>query len=706
MKRIKTIILSALLSMATLSIGASAAANVSYTDFSTATPANWTLDADCGEIKDGVMGITPSSTEWQILKLPKAYPTGTVVVEYDFKSTANKAQIYLQNPNGGSICRLQQVTDKSVQLQHGSDTAQSNANSLLTKAFKKDEWHHVKHVVTFRAAEKGSTEGTTSSVYLYDANGNLLGSAEDKICMNYWGYASAEDLRVVQVNSHATNEADLGTVYFDNFAVYELTDDSVFAINKLGCAIDNAEAVSEDISLKTTGYADAKISWESSNTDVITNDGKVTPLTTQTNVNMTATISYNGKTETVVIPVTVAPKGAHIVAADIYAFDFNDNALPVGLTTKNADEGYAGVRNGRMEFEKSDGVTVTKNPEMSFNFSKMELGNLDGKFIIEYDVVSTADKTLLGYLQASPNSGSMVRVEQYNGEYIKISTGGDGETAVNTTKLIDYVPGKKAHVKIIADYDNNRCSVYIDGVAAVENHHFMNYTSPGYLQVLLFQHNGTYGAAAVDNMVIYRTDADSAIVATNEMLDIEAYNITDDITLPTEGYNGASIAWASGYEDLLSNDGKLLDTPSWTSEFELTATISKGGYSVTKVFNVTVPNVKAPETAVIADATLTSDFYGNISAVKAGAAATANVSITKPKNSELSLDLIAAVYDADNTLKSIEVINEEINTARVTDNVSIEITNATDNDDYVVIYAWDSISGMVPLKGEQTIDVE
>lgn len=703
MKRIKKIILSAILSMATLSVGASAAAVAHYTDFSTEAPANWTINANGGKVNDGIFEV--STSDWQILKLPKTYPTGTVVVEYDLKSTANQANIYIQSPTGSSVCRVQQRGGTAFQVWHGHPDEATNKNSAKY-VFKKDEWFHVKHIITYRDNSEVESNRTTSSVYLYNSEGEQVFAAEDIRCGDYFKYNNPTNLQIIQVNAPATADADKGTVSIDNFAVYELTDDSVFAINKLGCAIDNAEAVSEDISLKTTGYADAKISWESSNTDVITNDGKVTPLTTQTNVDMTATISYNGKTETVVIPVTVAPKGAHIVAADIYAFDFNDNALPVGLTTKNADEGYAGVRNGRMEFEKPDGVNVTKNPELSFNFSKMEHGNLDGKFIIEYDFVSTADKTVLGYLQASPNSGSMVRVEQYNGIYLKITTGGDGETAVNTVKLVDYVPGKKAHVKVIADYDNSKCSVYIDGVAAAENHHFMNYTSPGYLQILLFQHNGTYGAAAVDNMVIYRTDADSAIVATNEMLDIEADNITDDITLPTEGYNGASIAWASGYEDLLSNDGKLLETPSWTSEFELTATISKGGYSVTKVFNVTVPNVKAPETAVISDTTLTNDFYGSISALKAGLPAVAKVNVTKPKNSELSLDLIAAVYDADNTLKSIEVINEEINTARVTDNVSIEITNATDNDDYVVIYAWDSISGMVPLKGEQTIDVE
>ena len=92
--------------------------------------------------------------------------------------------------------------------------------------------------------------------------------------------------------------------------------------------------------------------------------------------------------------------------------------------------------------------------------------------------------------------------------------------------------------------------------------------------------------------------------------------------------------------------------------------------------------------------------------MKQGLAATANISITKPGNSELAFSLIAASYDKEGTLKSVKWVNETSNTKRVTDSVSIEITDTADADGYVMLYAWDSVSGMVPLKGTQTFEIE
>lgn len=674
-------------------------ANVSYTDFSSDELTNWKLVDGAYTVKDGVIELSPNAN-LHYLNLPKPQPRGNIVVEYDVKrNDKNYVTIYLQAPNGASVCRMVVGYGEKLRLQHGTVGSDTTVPIDIASAAQ-NEWYHIKHVLNCRPADKNTADGTTSSVYVYDKNGELIGYAEDKYYMQNVKFDSNEELSAIGIQFAANNT---GTVQLDNIAVYESTPASILEINKLSCAIPGASGVSEDIVLKTKGYGDAQISWKSSNPESITDDGKVTIGDSIKNVDMTATISYGGEIETVIIPVTVLSKAEQSVNADIYSFDFNDNAIFTGLKLNNTD-GYVGVRNNRLEMEKPAGTEVTINPQAVFDLNKMEYGDFYGEAIIEFDFVSTADAAAICYVQVSPDEGSVVRIAQRNEKYLRVVTGGTGETAETTNTDITFVPGNEYHAKIIVNYDNNKCSVYINGEPVAENHNFM-YPAPGFLRAILCQLNGKRGAVAIDNMVIYNSDAHSSIIATEALLDVET-TITEDVVLPTEGCNGATIIWTSAYENLLTSEGKLLETPKSTMEFDMTATITKDGYKLIKPFTVTVPTVEEPEKLTASDAAITNDFFGNISALKAGYPAKAKVNVTKPRNSEASLGLIAALYDKEGTLKSVTWTDKALNAARVTDSISVDITDAKDADDYVILYVWDSISGMIPVKAEQTVEIE
>ena len=103
----------------------------------------------------------------------------------------------------------------------------------------------MRHVISYKAAP----EKTTSSFYMYDADGNLLLSAEDKVYMDASRFASPENLQVIILQ----NPGGSGSVYFDNFAVFEQTEESVMEANKTALEIPNADSVTENLTLKTMG---------------------------------------------------------------------------------------------------------------------------------------------------------------------------------------------------------------------------------------------------------------------------------------------------------------------------------------------------------------------------------------------------------------------------------------------------------------------
>jgi hypothetical protein len=68
-------------------------------------------------------------------------------------------------------------------------------------------------------------------------------------------------------------------------------------------------------------------------------------------------------------------------------------------------------------------------------------------------------------------------------------------------------------------------------------------------------------------------------------------NLRSSLTLKTSGFEGSTISWSSSVPDLLSNSGKLIYIPekgTGKTKVILTATISKGGVSQTRTFDISV----------------------------------------------------------------------------------------------------------------------
>ena len=72
-------------------------------------------------------------------------------------------------------------------------------------------------------------------------------------------------------------------------------------------------------------------------------------------------------------------------------------------------------------------------------------------------------------------------------------------------------------------------------------------------------------------------------------------NLYDGVTLPTQGAYGSTITWQSDNTDLLSNEGKVVGIPEETRQHvTLTATLTNGGESATKTFDIYVHQKDSP----------------------------------------------------------------------------------------------------------------
>lgn len=101
-----------------------------------------------------------------------------------------------------------------------------------------------------------------------------------------------------------------------------------------------------------------------------------------------------------------------------------------------------------------------------------------------------------------------------------------------------------------------------------------------------------------DDAVVAQNAVDSSVVIPE--------NTYADLTLPTEGLNGAVISWSSDNTAVLANDGKVT-IPSENTVVNLTETISKGDYYFEKVYQV---NVKA-QSQNDTDAMVVGSYFAN-----------------------------------------------------------------------------------------------
>ena len=268
-----------------------------------------------------------------------------------------------------------------------------------------------------------------------------------------------------------------------------------------------------------------------------------------------------------------------------------------------------GDANGYFDFGESFGEVV---------------GKLDGSFTISTTLYVPKTTSVSGagnfiWCFAKSSSQGYLFLSAKDTRYAITTTNWSGETSVNANMPI--AQGEWVNVTYIQD--GNKGSIYINGKKKQQNSNVKThpadlnrqvqnylgkscYDGDAYLKDALYAEFSIYNTAIdAEKLAELAANAEALNHLSNSeaiRMDLEALtlpssinNLYEGVTLPTKGTYGSTITWESDNADLLSNEGKVVGTPSETRQHViLTATLTNGEETANKSFDVYVHQKDSP----------------------------------------------------------------------------------------------------------------
>ncbi len=353
---------------------------------------------------------------------------------------------------------------------------------------------------------------------------------------------------------------------------------------------DSVTSVTQALTLPTTGDNGTTITWVSSDTTVIANDGAVTRPAADATVTLTATITKNEASDTKTFTLTVLKDAGlsdtESVAADKDALDISyagtdsvtsvTQALTLPTTGDNgttitwvSSDTTVIANDGAVTRPAADATvtltaTITKNE--ASDTKTFTLTVLKDAGLSDTESVA-ADKDALDISYAGTDSVTSVT------QALTLPTTGDNGTTItwvssDTTVIANdgavTRPAADATVTLTATITKNEASDTKTFTLTVLKDAGLSDTESV--------------AAAKTALVITYAQGDSAT------------SVTQDMTLPTTGASGTTISWTSSDTAVNANDGAVTrpDFIGADTSVTLTATITKNSASDTKTFTLTV----------------------------------------------------------------------------------------------------------------------
>jgi uncharacterized membrane protein len=388
----------------------------------------------------------------------------------------------------------------------------------------------------------------------------------------------------------------------DDYEKHQLTDLQRVEKDKQALAIDyggsdTAESVTVPFdSLPNRGDAGSIITWISSNTAVISNDGKTVilpPITSaDIHITLTATLKYGDASSTKSFTVTVKAlmTDSEKVAADknalVLGFGEGDTASSITGPLTLATSGHFGSSINWLSsvpaIISNDGKIVNRPVAGSGDAVVVITAIISSHSINDVKMFQVIVKQQLTDAQKAAADKAILAVGFQTGDSVNSVThplvlttlGINGSTiswASNNTAIISN------NGKIVNRPTNGSGDASIVLTALI--------TSNGSIEIKAF------------SLTVKQQLTDAQKVAADKIaLTIgfkgtdTAYSVTSPLTLPTNGWNGSTILWISSNEPVLSNDGKTVVRPNGATNVQvtLTAIIVSGGNTDIKSFIVTV----------------------------------------------------------------------------------------------------------------------
>jgi subtilisin family serine protease len=342
----------------------------------------------------------------------------------------------------------------------------------------------------------------------------------------------------------------------------------------------------------------AQISWSSSDSTVITNDGKVYRPDVNKDITLTATATVNGATAVKTFNVTVIAKN-------------QDDSLAVAEDSSSVT--WNVIRSGNTE--QGDVSQALSLPTRGSNGSLITWTSDDSKHITNqgrvYPPLFDEDDAHVELVaKITRNSGTIYKT--FNLTVLKDSENKEKTIVLRAYQSLDI---QKLLGENSAEYEVTHdlslpTSFGNDGVAITwqsSNPEVIandgKVTRPAqnqYVIVTAIFRLGKAGIAKSYGFFVRNQDTNDepAVQAAKASVvwnliknnNVDQNEVTTNLNLPTKGNNDTTITWSSSNPSIIKNDGTVFRPSSdqGNREVTLTATITKGSASVTKTFDLNV----------------------------------------------------------------------------------------------------------------------
>ncbi|MBD0401452.1 immunoglobulin-like domain-containing protein [Flammeovirga sp. EKP202] len=365
------------------------------------------------------------------------------------------------------------------------------------------------------------------------------------------------------------------------------TDEELVALAKENLEItyatgEDAMTVTQDIILPTSGENGVIVSWESSNSSVITASGEVTRLEVDSDVVMTATLTKNDASDTKEFNIKVLlevrePTEEELLQEAVEAleivFEEGDDADNV---SQNITLPTGGLHNSVITWDASAHANISDNGEVTITDDAVSASVVATLTLGE----SSATKSFTLSTVPTPDEEIVEKVS----DRLAIEFA-DGDNAMEVTQSMTLPTEDTEYQDIVIEWaSSNDAVVTSTGIVTVP----VEVTEVTLTATITLND----AVSTKDFVVTVLNDEEALLQEAFDALEIEfaegdnAESVTTDIILATTGMYNTSVVWVSD-RTTINSEGKVTRTFRDITT-NLTATLQLGDFTLIKEFEVVV----------------------------------------------------------------------------------------------------------------------
>lgn len=381
--------------------------------------------------------------------------------------------------------------------------------------------------------------------------------------------------------------------------------------------------VTSDLVLPLTGSNDTEITWYSHNEDVLLpvgSEGLIFPQKERQTVKLTATFSKGNETVTKDFNIEVGGRTASDTDVQylntfesVSDFSTDNTSLPywstpctgTGSVSRISDPDTSRSGNNVLKIDNSAGSSTAK---AEIYFDAVAPSTEGQKIIVEEEIYNSGGNSHLLYLYGGTNNGSVISNSYIYASRLIVQK--------NASDLVDaenpYTTNKWYKIRYELDPSTGKFDYYLNDKFCTNGTFRMS--SPNVSKLYMGRSEAGYaGTLYIDNVKVYRDPYFDIEKIVDEVEIPNANDVKGNLDLPS-AKSGVSIRWISGNTDIITNAGVVSrpESGEGDKEITLTAILEKGGYKISKKFDVTVKEKSQNQTTDDLEAGAAELIFSNI----------------------------------------------------------------------------------------------